>query len=94
MAVALRVTSGAVTGEVEGVRRAWRMRPHALRGWALLPAAGIVSAGSVAASWISALGSGSLYSLFDSYTSDPLMYLIGPLVAIARVAGPRLAGPA
>jgi hypothetical protein len=38
---------------------------------------------AVAASWISALGSGSLYSLFDSYTSDPLMYLIGPLVAIA-----------
>src|SRR5262245_55437973 len=38
---------------------------------------------AVAATWMSALGSGSLYSLFDSYTSDPLMYLIGPLVAIA-----------
>ncbi len=38
---------------------------------------------ATAASWISALGSGSLYSLFDSYTSDPLMYLVGPLVAIA-----------
>lgn len=44
---------------------------------------GVSAPAAVAASWISALGSGSLYSLFDSYTSDPLMYLIGPLVAIA-----------
>jgi hypothetical protein len=44
---------------------------------------GLSAPAAVAASWISALGSGSLYSLFDSYTSDPLMYLIGPLVAIA-----------
>src|SRR4029079_12713911 len=48
---------------------------------------------AVAASWISALGSGSLYSLFDSYTSDPLMYLIGPLVAIAVWQG-RVGGAA
>ena len=44
---------------------------------------GLSASAAVAATWISALGSGSLYSLFDSYTSDPLMYLIGPLVAVA-----------
>ncbi len=32
------------------------------------------------ASIISALGFGSLYTLHDAYTSDPLMYLLGPLV--------------
>ena len=44
---------------------------------------GLSASAAVAASWLSALGSGSLYSLFDCYTSDPLMYLLGPLVAIA-----------
>jgi hypothetical protein len=37
---------------------------------------------AIAATWLSALGTGSLYSLFDSYTADPLMYMIGPLLAI------------
>lgn len=32
------------------------------------------------ATWISAFGFGSLQSIFDPYTSDPLMYLIGPLM--------------
>jgi hypothetical protein len=32
------------------------------------------------ASIFSAFGFGSLYTLHDSYTSDPLMYLIGPLI--------------
>jgi hypothetical protein len=32
------------------------------------------------ASLLSAFGFGSLYTLHDSYTSDPLMYLIGPLM--------------
>ena len=32
------------------------------------------------ASLISAFGFGSLYTLHDAYTSDPLMYLIGPLM--------------
>jgi hypothetical protein len=39
--------------------------------------------GSVA----SAFGFGSLYTLHDPYTSDPLMYLLGPLVANAALAG-------
>jgi hypothetical protein len=32
------------------------------------------------ASLISALGFGSLYTLHDAYTSDPLIYLLGPLM--------------
>src|SRR6185503_9501123 len=32
------------------------------------------------ATWISAFGFGSLQSIFDPYTSDPVMYLIGPLM--------------
>lgn len=32
------------------------------------------------ASLLSALGFGSLYTLHDAYTSDPLMYLLGPLM--------------
>jgi len=38
---------------------------------------------AMAAAWISAFGFGSLYTLYDCYTSDPLMYMLGPLVAIA-----------
>jgi hypothetical protein len=44
---------------------------------------GLSGSAAVAAMWIAALGTGSLYSLFDSYTSDPLMYLAGPLMAVA-----------
>jgi len=44
---------------------------------------GLSGSAAAAASWICALGSGTLYSLFDCYTSDPLMYLIGPLIATA-----------
>lgn len=32
------------------------------------------------ATWISAFGFGPLQSIFDPYTSDPVMYLIGPLM--------------
>jgi hypothetical protein len=39
--------------------------------------------GSVA----SAFGFGSLYTLHDPYTSDPLMFLIGPLIAREALAG-------
>jgi hypothetical protein len=37
--------------------------------------------------WLTALGSGSLYTLFDPHTSDPLMHLIGPAVMLAWVDG-------
>lgn len=43
---------------------------------------GLSASASTAAIWLCALGTGSLYSLFDSYTSDPLMYMLGPLTAI------------
>src|SRR4051794_37537432 len=32
------------------------------------------------ATWISAFGFGPLQSIFDPYTSDPVMYLLGPLM--------------
>jgi hypothetical protein len=42
------------------------------------------------ASIISALGFGSLYTLHDAYTSDPFMYLLGPLLTNEMLRG-RLA---
>jgi hypothetical protein len=48
---------------------------------------GILPAAALAATWIAALGTGALYSLFDSYTSDPLMYMLGPVMAIALWQG-------
>jgi hypothetical protein len=42
------------------------------------------------ATWISALGSGSLYSVFDCYTSDPLMYLMGPVLSVLLLHGRNL----
>jgi hypothetical protein len=35
--------------------------------------------------WLTALGSGACYTLFDPHTSDPLMHLLGPLIMIAVV---------
>jgi len=35
----------------------------------------------------SAFGFGSLYTLHDPYTSDPLMYLLGPTITLAAVNG-------
>src|SRR5437016_1139241 len=32
------------------------------------------------ATWLAAVGFGPFYTLFDSYTSDPLMFLLGPLL--------------
>src|SRR5262245_55899914 len=43
---------------------------------------GLSSTAALSAMWLSALGAGSLYSLFDAYTSDPLMYMLGPLMAL------------
>jgi hypothetical protein len=33
--------------------------------------------------WLTALGSGACYTLFDPYTSDPLMHLLGPALMLA-----------
>ncbi len=32
--------------------------------------------------WLTALGSGSLYTLFDPHTADPLMHLLGPALML------------
>jgi hypothetical protein len=40
--------------------------------------------------WAAAFGFGSLYTLFDPFSSDPLMYLMGPLLTILLLRG-RLA---
>ena len=33
--------------------------------------------------WLTALGSGACYTLFDPFTSDPLMHLLGPALMLA-----------
>jgi hypothetical protein len=43
---------------------------------------GLSAPAALAATWLAALGTGSLYSLFDPHTADPLMYMLGPLLAI------------
>jgi hypothetical protein len=35
------------------------------------------------AAWLTALGSGACYTLFDPFTSDPLMHLLGPAIMLA-----------
>lgn len=37
--------------------------------------------------WLTALGSGSLYTLFDPFTSDPLMHLLAPVLMIMVAHG-------
>ena len=46
------------------------------------------------ASILSALGFGTLYTLFDAYTSDPLMYALGPLMITELLRGRRVAAGA
>ena len=50
---------------------------------------GLSSRSGQLASWIAAVGFGSLYTLFDPYTSDPLMYLMGPALSILLLRGWR-----
>jgi len=49
---------------------------------------------SVRAAWtaslLSAFGFGALYTLHDAYTSDPLMYLLGPLITNELLRGRRV----
>ena len=42
------------------------------------------------ASILSALGFGALYTLHDAYTSDPLMYALGPLMTNELLRGRRV----
>ncbi len=50
---------------------------------------GLSTRAGVLASWLYALGSGSLYSVYDTYTSDALMYLVGPIMVIQLLQGRR-----
>jgi hypothetical protein len=46
------------------------------------------------ASILSALGFGALYTLYDAYTSDPLMYALGPLMTNELLRGRRISAGA
>jgi hypothetical protein len=50
---------------------------------------GLSSQASIYATWLSALGFGSFYTVFDCYTSDPLMFLLGPLLTAELLRGRR-----
>ena len=52
--------------------------------------AGLSEKSGLLASWIAAFGFGSLYTLFDPYTSDALMYLMGPVLSILLLQGQRV----
>lgn len=41
---------------------------------------GLTVRAATLASWIAAVGFGSLFTLFDPHTSDPLMYFLGPFL--------------
>jgi hypothetical protein len=46
---------------------------------------GLSPRAAMLAMWMSALGFGSLFTLFDPHTADPLMYLLGPVLVILLV---------
>jgi len=52
----------------------------AMGRWCLV--LGLSSTAALGAMWLAALGAGTLYSLFDAYTGDPLMYMLSPVMAI------------
>lgn len=43
---------------------------------------GLPGPAAMLAVWLSALGFGSLFTLFDPHTADPLMFLLGPILTI------------
>jgi hypothetical protein len=51
---------------------------------------GLSARGAGYATWLAAFGFGSFYTVFDSYTSDPLMFLLGPLLTAGLLQGHRL----
>ena len=42
---------------------------------------------SLQVTWLTALGAGSLYTLFDPFTADPLMHAMGPLLMVLMFGG-------
>src|SRR6185312_12523083 len=53
---------------------------------------GLSSRGAGTATWIAAFGFGPMQSVFDPYTSDPVMYLLAPLM-MADLMAERLGRP-
>jgi hypothetical protein len=53
----------------------------AIAVYALSLSWGLSARGAAMAAAMSALGFGSLYTLFDPFTADPLMYAVGPFLA-------------
>jgi len=87
---------GLVPGASTGTWKTYAVVSNAASGVAVLalaPALGL----SARAAWIAAaasiVGFGSLYTLHDPYTSDPLMFAIGPLILAGGLAG-RIIGAA
>ena len=52
---------------------------------------GASSRASHQVTWLTALGAGSLYTLYDPFTSDPLMHALGPLLMLLLFGGHLLA---
>lgn len=61
----------------------------ALATWRLCLVMGLPARTAWLAAWLAAFGYGSLQSVFDPYTSDPLMYLLGPLMLAELMRGRR-----
>ena len=76
-------TLGAIPGPSLAKWKAYAVVANLFAGvavFALSVAWGLSMRASMMASLLSALGFGSLYTLFDPFTSDPLMYAIGPFL--------------
>jgi hypothetical protein len=55
--------------------------------WALCLTLGLSRRAAAMAATLSAFGFGSLYTLHDPYTSDPLMFAVGPIITNALLSG-------
>ena len=76
-------TLGVIPGPSLTKWKAYAVVANLLAGiavFALSRAWGLSMRASLTASLLSAMGFGSLYTLFDPFTSDPLMYAIGPFL--------------
>jgi len=90
-------TLGAIPGESTVKWRAYAVVCNAIAAIAVLQLCLTLGLG-VRAAWtasiVSAFGFGALYTLHDAYTSDPLMYAIGPLITNELLRGRRIAAAA
>ena len=78
-------TLGALPGESVLKWKAYAVVSNTAAAAAVLTlslAWGLSSRAAIMAATLSALGFGSLYTLYDPFTSDPLMYALGPAVTL------------